>query len=139
MNALEPHHLRTVERWTLALGAALLAVGFLFARPRTLFAMAVGAGLMAANAWAIRKLTERAFREGGGRIRPAAAVLLFNLKMLALVGLVFVALKLLGLDAIGFLLGISVFPAAIVLAALKLNLGADETTDAPDPTPHGDR
>lgn len=124
MSSLEPRHLQAVERWTLALGAAVIVAAFVAAPRRVAFAATVGAALMAGNAWAIRKLAERLARSAAEN-RPAAVVLLFNLKMLVLAALVYVAVKLLGLDAIGFLVGVSIFPVAIVVAALRLNLGSD--------------
>ncbi len=129
--SISPRHLKDVERWTLILSAILIAASFLALPGRMAFSATVGAGLMVANAWAIRKLGERVFRrvENG---QPGVAVLLFNLKMLALIALVYVAVKVLGLDAIGFLLGVSVFPVAIVIAALRMNPDAGEGETPPD-------
>jgi hypothetical protein len=124
MNAIEPRHLRSVERWTLALAALVIAAATVATSRSTAFAVAVGAGLMSLNAWAIRRIAERVFRDGQ-RIRAGAAVLLFNLKMLLLIALVLVAISVLHLDGIGFLVGVSVFPVAIVVAALRMNLGAE--------------
>ena len=137
MNALEPRHLHVVERWTLILAAIVIgATFFLAARPVAL-AAAIGAGLMALNAWAIRKLAERLFaRAAGEGARPVVAVVLFNVKMLALIALCYVGLKVFGLDPIGFLLGVSVFPVAVVAAALRLNLGAEDS-DAGQVPPDG--
>jgi hypothetical protein len=136
VNALEPRHLHVVERWTLGLAALVIAAAFVATSRQTAFAVTAGAGLMALNAWSIRKITDRAFRSAGS-IRPGFAVLLFNLKMLLLIAAVLVAVKVLGLDAIGFLLGISVFPVAVVAAALRLNLGA--TDGAEQAHSHGDQ
>jgi hypothetical protein len=144
MNALEPRHLKTVERWTLILAAIVVAVGFAFLPRPVATAASVGAGLMIVNAWAIRKLAERLFKKAEGP-GPGIAVLLFNVKMFALIALVYVAVKVLGLDAIGFLVGVSVFPVAIVAAALHLNLGSDDSDEASSPPisplhpPTGDR
>lgn len=132
MSALEPRHLKTVEHWTMILALVATAAALVVASRPVAFAVAAGAGLMVANAWAIRQLAERLFRKTGkdGEPRAGAAVALFNVKMFVLIALVYVAVKILGLDAIGFLVGVSVFPVAVVIAALRLNLGADET-DAP--------
>lgn len=121
---VSPRHLKDVERWTLITSALLIAASFIALPGRMAFSATVGAGLMVLNAFAIRKLGERVFRrvEKG---QPGVAVLLFNLKMLALIALVYVAVKVLGLDAIGFLLGVSVFPVAIVVAALRMTPDAD--------------
>jgi hypothetical protein len=133
MNALEPQHLHVVERFALMFAAALIAVAFVLAPRGMAFAITVGAGLMTLNAWAIRRIAERAFKSAGGRVRPGFAVLLFNVKMLVLIGMVIVAVRVLHLDAIGFLIGISVFPVAIFAAALKLNLGRGEAADGDGP------
>lgn len=143
MNGLEPKHLKVVERWTLILAAAALACGYLAAPRAVAVGIAVGAGLMCVNAWAIRKLVEKALPRVGDNA-PALGVLLFNVKLLVLAGLVVFAVKVLGLDAIGLLIGISVFPLAIVVAALRIfSAGASEPPHddltTPTPTPAGDR
>jgi hypothetical protein len=138
MTALEPRHLAIVERWTLIASAVVIAAS-LVAAPRAMaFAVAVGAGLMTLNAWAIRKIAERVVRRAG-ELRPGVAVLLFNLKMFALIALVYLCVKVLGLDGIGFIIGVSVFPVAIVIAALRLNLGADDAAQAPTSPASTDR
>ena len=90
MNGLEPKHLKVVERWTLILAAAVLACGYLAAPRPVAVGIAVGAGLMCVNAWAIRKLVEKALPRVGDNA-PALGVLLFNVKLLVLAGLVAVA------------------------------------------------
>ena len=89
------------------------------AAPRPVaFAVTVGAGLMVANAFAIRRLGARLVRVAS----PSAAVLLLNLKMLLLIAMVYVGIALLHLDAIGFVIGVSIFPVAMVIAALRAGL-----------------
>lgn len=135
----EPGYLRRVERWTLVLAALVVGACFV-AAPRTVaFAASVGAGLMCLNAVAIRALTERVFKSRGGAT-PGIGVLLFNFKMALLIGLVWVALRYLHLDGVGFLLGISVFPVAIVAAAVSARLApADDEPHAPLNPGTGDR
>ena len=132
MSGLQPRHLRIVERWTLVL-AAIAASAALAALPRPVaFACAVGAALMCGNATAIRWLSERAFKSSGGPT-PGLGILLFNVKMALLVAMVSIALFVFRLDGIGFVLGISVFPVAVVCAALSIRL---EPADAGDGAPH---
>ena len=127
MSALEPGHLRIIERWTLVLAAIVIAAAALVTSPSTATAVAAGAGLMAFNAWAIRRLAERAFRGASTGSRPGLAVLLFNVKMAVVIAAVFVAVKVLGLDAVGFIVGVSVFPVALVIGSVKImgTLGDD--------------
>lgn len=129
---LSPRSLKDVERWTLIASAVLVAAASLALPGKTALSATVGAALMVANAWAIRRLGERVFRrvESG---QPALAVLLFNAKLLVLVGLVYLAVRVLGLDAIGFLLGVSVFPVAIVIAALRMSPDAGDAEDVAPP------
>ena len=121
MDAIEPGYLKRLERWTLVL-AALVTGASLVAAPRPVaVAVAIGAAMMCGNAWAIRTLTARVFKSRAGAT-PGIGVLLFNVKMALLVGLVCLALFYLRLDGVGFLIGISVFPVAIVAAALAARL-----------------
>lgn len=126
---LSPRSLLDVERWTLILGAVVIAAAFIALPGKMAVSVAVGAGVMAGNAWAIRKLGERVFRRVADG-QPALAVLLFNVKLLVLVGLVFLAVHVLGLDGIGFLIGVSVFPVAIVIAALRMNPDATNASNS---------
>ena len=139
---VETGYLRRVERWTLVVAAVLVAAS-LVALPRPVaLACAVGAGIECANASAIRWMTERAARSAGGAT-PMLGLLLFNLKMLVLMVAVWVALRVLHLDGIGFVLGISVFPVAFLGAALSARLepassittGPTGTTGPPGTTP----
>ena len=133
-NAIEPEHLKRVERWTLVLGALVSGASFL-ALPRPMAAAAaVGALLMCGNAASLRALTARVTKSRGGAT-PGIGVVLFNFKMGLLVALVWIALRVLHLDGTGFLLGISVFPVAIVAAALSVRLErADDPPHASDTT-----
>lgn len=130
MSGISPRHLRMVERWTLAVSAVAVGSAFV-ALPRPMaFACAVGAAIECGNAWAIRVLTERALRSRGGAT-PGLGLLLFNAKMVVLALMVWVALRVLHLDGIGFILGISVFPVAMVAAALSIRL--EPAGDEPAP------
>jgi hypothetical protein len=131
VSAPNPKHLLAVERWTMIL-AALAIVASAVALPRaTAFGVTLGAGLMVVNAYAIRRIGTRVLRTFS---RPGIAILLLNLKMLALIALVYLAIRFLHVDAIGFIIGISVFPVAVVIAAVRVGLA--ESTSEEEPT-HG--
>jgi hypothetical protein len=111
--------------------AIVIAVALL-GRPMA-FAVSVGALLMALNAWVLRRLGVRAFKTF---TKPGAAILLFNLKMGALIALVFLIIHYLHVDPVGFVIGISVFPVAIVVVAIRHMLsGGDEGNQ--EGTPNG--
>ena len=118
-----------MERWTLILSGFLVAGASMLARADRAMAVAVGAGLMCVNAAVVHRLGARVMRrvaEG----RPALAVLLFNLKMFGLFFCVYAGLRLLHLEAIGFLVGVSVFPVALVAGALTMQLDDEPEAEA---------
>jgi ATP synthase I chain len=132
MSAIEPGHLRRVERWTLILGAIVAGASFV-ALPRAVAVGAtVGAGLMCVNAWALRALTERVSRSRQGAT-PGIGILLFNLKMALLIAMIWVAMRYLHIDGIGILIGLSVLPAAIVAASLSARLAPAPPGNDPHP------
>jgi len=101
------------------LAALVIAASAVAAPRRVAFGVALGAALMVANAWAMRRIGQRVLRSGA---RPGFAILLLNLKMLLLIALTFVVVRWLPVDAVGFLVGISVFPVAVVVAAVRAGL-----------------
>lgn len=130
---MDMRHLHAVERMTLIL-AAIAIGGALVLLPRHgSFSVAVGAGLMAANAVVLRLVGRRAAKMAPER-RAGLGILLFNVKMGALIALVWFAIRVLGVDPIPFVVGISIFPLAIVIVALRhaTRISADATI--PDTT-----
>ena len=115
-----PSRLRTVERWTALLAALVLAASWLAAPLRIKLGVSVGAGLMVLNAWVLARIGERLTR--GGKARPGLLMLLFNLKMGALIGLIYAAMRYLPIDSIGLLIGVSIFPVAVLIAAVQIGL-----------------
>src|SRR5262245_23173324 len=113
---MEIRHLIALEKWTLAFAAVAIGFAFLALGGRTALGVTVGAALMAVNAWTLRKIGARAFKTFK---KPGFALLLFNLKMFVLVALVFLILRYLPVDPIGFVFGISIFPLAIVAVAIR--------------------
>lgn len=120
---MEAKHLIALEKWTLALAALVVAFALLALSGRVAFGVTVGAALMALNAWALRRIGARAFKTFK---KPGAAVLLFNLKMVVLVAVVFLILRFLPVDPMGFIIGISIFPVAILAVAIKHAMTASE-------------
>src|SRR5437773_2186966 len=100
----QSRHMLFVERTTAALAVVVMAGAFVAASRATATAVAVGAGLMTLNAWALRRISERVIKRtgDGAGVRPGLAILFFNLKMAVLIALVYVCVKVLGLDAVGF-------------------------------------
>jgi hypothetical protein len=127
-------HLIAVEKVTFALTAGLLIVAFLALGRRAAFGMSMGAGLMALNAYALRRIGQRAFRTFK---RPGAAILLFNVKMALLIALVWAIIRYLHVDPIAFVVGISVFPVAIVIVAIRHALAPAASSPSDDEETHG--
>jgi hypothetical protein len=114
--------------------AALVIAAAMVAAPRAMaFAVTVGAGLMVGNALALRRIGARVLASSS----PGFAILLLNLKMFVLIALIYVGVHLLHLDAIGLIIGVSVFPVAIVAAALRI--GAAESSTESTESPSGER
>jgi hypothetical protein len=127
-------YLTAVERWTLGLAALAVAVAVLALDRHRGFGVSVGAGLGALNAWLQNRVGQRAYRTFK---RPGATILLLNLKMALLVALVFVAIHFLHVDAVGVLVGISVFPVAILIVAIRQSIAAPDDGEPHNGESHG--
>jgi hypothetical protein len=115
--------LQTLERTTVVLGVVAAATAGLVWGGRGMAAAAAGAALAVANFWVLRRLGARAVAkvEAGASPRQALGLVLsLAVKMLLLFGLVWVAIRKLGLPVLPFTLGLSVFVAAILLGGLYL-------------------
>src|SRR5947209_4132355 len=99
---MDTKHLVSVEKWTLALAAAAVGLALFTVGGKTALGVTLGAGLMCLNAYALRRLGERA----NGFAKPGAAILLFNVKMAVLIGLCFVVVRWLPVNPVGFLAGL---------------------------------
>ena len=126
--SLDERHLQSLERWTIGLALVVIAAAAVATSRMTLFGVSVGAGLMVANSVVIRSVGSRVIRAAKG-----TALLLLNFKMVALMGLVYVAVRLLAVDTLGFIIGVSVFPAAVVATALSGSLSSDSAAHEPQP------
>ena len=74
--------------------------------------------MMTLNAIAIRRVAQKL-----GAVlqqKPSVTVMLFNFKLVILIGLVFCALRYLHVEPIPFIVGISVLPFAIMIVAVQV-------------------
>ena len=113
-------HLIAVEKWTLLLAAIALAGGMLFLGRHAAFSLAIGATLTSLNAMSMRRIAGKL-----GPVlqqKPGLTVLLFNLKMGLLIALIYAAIRWLHVDAVPFIVGISILPAAIFIVFVQYSL-----------------
>lgn len=120
-----------ISRANLVLGAALTAVAGLLWGAGGMLAAGVGAALACLNFWAIARLGRRAVRRveagaGGGHAVALAVGLV--IKMTVLFALVWIAVRVIKLQALPFAMGISVFVFSILLVGLGGNL-SDKSAD----------
>jgi hypothetical protein len=137
----ETARLHAIERWTLGLGAVATLTAFLCFGREAGLAVSIGAGMMALNAIAMRRVGERIWRimqadAGGKRPSAARAVVLFNLKMAAVLAAVYFVVRQLHVQPIGLVIGLSVYPLAAVAVALTWTPPSDGA-DAPVEDPNG--
>lgn len=116
-------HIVAVERWTLILAALLIGVGLFVLSGRAQLGLCLGAGLMVLNTWLIRRLSGRLMRAWGGQDgrRPSVGLLLFlfHFKLLLVAALLYVGMRLLPVDPLALIVGISILPVAIGLRAIE--------------------
>jgi hypothetical protein len=126
VDAAEPSALAglaSIEKMNLVLGAVAVAAGGLLWGGRGMLAAGAGATLSAANFWALRRLGARAVaRVEAGATTGQALLLVASLsgKMLLLFGLVWVAVRRVGLPVLPFTLGLSAFVASALFGGLYL-------------------
>jgi hypothetical protein len=131
--------LKTIERITVVLGVAAVAVAGLLWGPRGMAASGAGASLAVANFWVLRRLGARAVAKveaGASTGQALGLVLSLAVKMLLLFGLVWLAVRRLGLPVLPFTLGMSVFVAAILLGGLYLGPQSLKVPAAGPPANH---
>ena len=130
--------LASIEKMNLVLGAAAIAGGGLVWGGRGMLAAGAGAALSAANFWALRRLGAHAVaRVEAGATTGQALLLVASLsaKMLLLFGLVWVAVRWVGLPVLPFTLGLSAFVASALLGGLYLGPGGLKVRPAIAPGP----
>lgn len=114
---MELKHLIALEKWTALLTVIVLGLAILLLGRRVAFSIALGAGLMTINAWAIRSVGQKLGRALAQK--PGLTILLFNLKLGVLIALIWIFIRYLHADPIAFLVGVSVLPIAIVIVAVQ--------------------
>ncbi len=114
---MELKHLIALEKWTALLALIVLGVAILILGRHTAFSVALGAGLMTLNAWAIRRVSERLGNVM--RQKPGLTILLFNLTLGLLIALIWLFISYLHVDPVAFVIGVSVMPVAIVIVAIQ--------------------
>ena len=136
---IDNRQLGTVERWTLALAGVAIALAWALASRRFSLGVTVGAVIMILNAVALRRIGARVLATAANK--PGIAILWFNVKMILLIGVVYVCVRYLPIDPIGFLVGISVFPVGVVVAALQMQRDDSQQSDTDGtspPAPNGE-
>lgn len=87
----------------------------------------MGAAMVVMNVWVIGWLIRRMFEEASsGRVSGAKWGALFMLKLLALFGLTYYCIARLGLSPVGYALGYSALPAALVWQAVEEMYGPEQ-------------
>lgn len=130
---MELKHLIALEKWTALLALVVLGASMLVLGRHTAFSVALGAGLMTLNAWAIRRVGEKL-----GRVlahKPGLTILLFNLKLGVIIALIYLFIRYLHVDPVAFIIGVSVLPVAIVIVAIQNALSPSPPRD--DKETHG--
>jgi hypothetical protein len=117
-----------ITRANLVLGAVVTAVAGLLWGAHGMLAAGVGAALACVNFLAITRLGRRAVRrvESSGSAQGIALAAGLLLKMTALFALVWVAVRVLKLQALPFALGMSVFVFSILLVGLGSRTSGNE-------------
>lgn len=125
---MDTKHLTDVERTTLVLSALVIGLALVFLGRHEAFSVVLGAGLTSLNAVALRWLAQRASKIPAER-RTGLGLLLFNVKMAALIAMVYVAIRVIHVSPMWFVVGLSIFPVAIFVAGVRA---------AMRPAPHDD-
>jgi hypothetical protein len=118
---MKTHALDKISRVNLVLGVAMTALSGLLWGAGGMLAAGVGAILACVNFWAITRLGRRAVdRVEAGASNGQAVALAIGLivKMTVLFALVWVAVRVIKLQALPFALGISIFVFSILLVGL---------------------
>jgi hypothetical protein len=115
--------LRGIQRWTLLLGAVLTLSAFLLGGSQWGFSVSMGAAIMILNTFATRLVGDKLW-QGLRSVAPAngsqtmRVVILFNLKMAAVIVAVYLVVRYLHVHAVGLVLGLSIYPLGAVLSTL---------------------
>lgn len=131
-------HLGAVSRFTQLFAALVVGGALLLAGPRGQLGGAVGALLMVGNAGLMSLVGRRLdavfarIKAEGGAGRSGLLVtllVLFNVKLLILAVLIYLCIRLLPIDPLAFLIGLSTLPAAILARAIQFGLAGPHAED----------
>ena len=112
---MDKRTLTAIERWNLILGIAMTLASLVFWRADVTAGVALGAALGALNFSAIRWLIGRTF--AARQKSKGLLMVLLVLKMTLLMGAVFLVIKFVPVNVLGFVAGISVFFVSIIVAS----------------------
>jgi len=119
--------LRLIERSGLVIAAVLTAGSVVFWRFPITLGVALGGGLSVLNLFVIRRVAGWVIASTSRR-KQALLMTLLAMKMLVLIGLVYLAIRYAPIDVIAFVIGLSTFLLAVL--ATSLWLGSDDTDPA---------
>lgn len=118
-----PERLKVMERWNLAFaGIAIIVAALAFDAP-VVWGVLVGSALACVNFWAIRKIWESLLHTPAeATARRQSIQTLFIFKTIALVAVVFVAIRFLPISPVAFAVGISIFLLSIAVESARYAL-----------------
>ena len=125
--------LLTIQKTNVVLGIAATAASGLVWGGRGMIAAGAGAFLATANFWALRRLGARAVAKVADGTSAAQGLILVGAlaaKMAVLFGLVWLAVRRLGLPVLPFTAGLSVFVVSIFLMGFTTRTSEPETAPA---------
>ena len=135
MNA---HSIRRIERLNYILGGITIVVAALTVSSRPALGVALGVVLTSLNFAALRWLVFRwTAAVKAGDERGSNRIYLILPKMIAMMGAVALVVIFLPIDAIGFIVGYSIFLPSIVIGAV-MDTVAPSPAEEPGPTAGGD-
>jgi hypothetical protein len=122
-----------IERLNYGISAAVVLLALITQSRAVTLGVAIGAGLTCLNFYVLRRLIVRWTSDAAQGKRSNASMLMLP-KMIALMGLVAVAILMLPIDVVAFAAGYSIFIASIIVEALY---SAMRTPEADENNSHG--
>lgn len=110
--------LTAIERWNLIIGIAMVVASLVFWRADVTAGVALGAIIGTANFTAIRWVIGRTF--AAKEKSKGGLMLLLIVKMAALMAGVFLIIRFVPVNVVGFLVGISVFFVSIIVETIRM-------------------
>jgi uncharacterized membrane protein len=115
-----PERLKVMERWNLVFAGLFILVAAIFFEAPEVWGVATGSLLCCANFYSIRKIWQSLLT--GNTERRQAIQILFLLKTIALVALVFVVIRFLPVNPAAFAVGVSVFLLSVGIESARFAL-----------------